>query len=454
MRVLFLAFEFSPMASGGVHRAIKLAKYLPRLGVSLDIVTINIDEVHHWSGSRLDETLLNNMPDSVTIHRIPSGFPDGYWSLCKNPLGNWILKYLFLGDPVSFFWKKPLFKKIDELFKEKQFDVLLSTAPPFGVSVLARELAERYKLPWVSDWRDPWTLWGNAPFTSYLHYRHVRKNEEACLKKADISVCTSPVTRDDWIKEFKGVSKETLQVICNSFDPEELNVKAILDQNSDKVRIVYVGSFYYHPKLRSSVLTSRWKKIPHQWLHYVKRREDWLYRSPYFFLMGLKLFIDKNLETSKKIEVLFAGPIPEWLPQMLKETGTDQQVQLLGPVPHAKCLDLQAGADAVLLTSAKVEGGLDYSIAGKLYEYFGLRKKILAVVTKGAMRDLVEKSGLGIITDPDSFEETANAIGQIVRSAKSPLPLLPGQEEFLRSFNSENMARQMANQLAKASGSA
>ena len=94
-----------------------------------------------------------------------------------------------------------------------------------------------------------------------------------------------------------------------------------------------------------------------------------------------------------------------------------------------------------------MKGGLDYSIAGKLFEYIGLKKKILAVVTPGAMRDLVEKTGLGIIADPDNLEAVAEAIERVIISAELPLSIAPVQEEFIQSFNCENMARQMAKQL-------
>ncbi len=447
MKVLFLAFEFPPLASGGVHRAVKLAKYLSELGVSLEVVTLKPEDYSILTQVPLDPSLMKEIPDSVVVHRISSGFPDWYWKLTRNRFGSWISKYFFLGDPISFFWRGPLFEKMDGLFKKGRFDVLMSTVPPFGVSILAKKIASRYRIPWVADWRDPWTLWVNAPFTTYFHYRYAKYQEGRCLKKANVSVCTSPVTREDWLKEFKGVQADRLKVIYNGFDPSDLTVKNQQKQDGGKVRIVHVGSFYYSPKLRHSVLTPWYKKPLHRWLNYVKRKEDWLYRSPYFFLKGLKRFADTDPSLAEKIEVIFAGSIPDWLPQMLQETGTAGWVELLGPVSHSRSFELQADADAVLLTSAKVENGLDYSIAGKLYEYLGLKKKILAVVSKGAMKDMVDRSGLGLIVDPDDVNAVAGAIKRLVVK-NGFIPLWDeSREKFVESLNAKSTAQQMSAEL-------
>jgi glycosyltransferase involved in cell wall biosynthesis len=131
---------------------------------------------------------------------------------------------------------------------------------------------------------------------------------------------------------------------------------------------------------------------------------------------------------------------------MIKETGAEGHVRLYGPVCHEKSLALQKGADAVLLTSAKVEDGSDYSIAGKLYEYFGLRKKILAVVTKGAMRDFVHRSGLGLVADPDDTDAIARAIKSVASKEFNPLPDAR-EEAFIRSLDSKNSADQMLAEL-------
>ena len=449
MKVLFLAFEFPPSAAGGVFRATKLAKYLARAGHQVDVVTIRAEDYGAWSSHGLDESLLRDLPEEIRVHRVASGFPDWYWRLRESKLGARVADFLHWGDPVSAFWWRRLRPVLDRLVVETRPDVLLATAPPFGVAALARRIARRYRLPWVMDWRDPWTLWRMAPFPSYAHYRYVRASEGGCLREANVSVCTSHVTREDWLGEFDGVDPERLVTIYNGWDAEDLVSVTPELPPEGKRRIAYVGSFYYEPAARDAIMRPFFRRAPHRWIHYRKRREDWRYRSPYYFLRGLRLFADRRPELVERLDVTFAGTIPGWLPGMLEETGTTALVTLRGRVPHREAIALQAGADALLLTSAKVEGRPDYSIAGKTYEYLGLGRPVLAVVTPGAMRDLVTWAEAGTVADPDDTEAVAAAIERVVTGEQAG-ERSPEARAFVASVRRERTVEQMAAVLGRA----
>jgi glycosyltransferase involved in cell wall biosynthesis len=428
VRALLLAFEFPPLSSGGVHRALGLAEHLGAFGIDLSIVTVRAEDYAAWSSAKLDASLAARVPASVPVYRTPSGFPEWYWRLSHSRLGFRALQCAYRGDQVSSFWSQSVSRAV----AEHRPDVLLATMPPFGVAVLARQIAKQYRLPWVADWRDPWTYWCAAPFPTYAHYRYAKSAEGATLREANLSIATSHVTRDDWIRFFPGVDPERLVTIYNGYDE--------LDhiEPGERRTIVYAGSWYYDPRSRATMMQPRWRRPPQRWLFYSPRQEDWLYRSPYFFLRGLARY-------RGPISVEFAGAIPPWLPTMLRETGTEDRVHLSGPIGHQDALRLQKGAGALLLTSAKVIGGRDYSVAGKTFEYFGLRQPILGVLTDGAMRDLVEESGLGVLADPDDEQAVAAAIGQVVEDA----PVNP-RPEFLARFTRREVARQMADCLRRA----
>jgi glycosyltransferase involved in cell wall biosynthesis len=429
VRALLLAFEFPPLSSGGVHRALGLAEHLGAFGIELSVVTVRPEDYAAWSSARLDPALAARVPSSVPVYRTPSGFPAWYWRLMRSRLGFRALQYAYWGDPVSSFWSVPVRRAI----ADHRPDVLLATMPPFGVAAIARQIAQHYRLPWVADWRDPWTYWCAAPFPTYGHFAYARSAEGATLREANVSVATSHVTREDWIRFFPGVDPSRVVTIYNGYD--ELNHI----EPGEPRTIVYAGSWYYDPRSRATMMQPAWRRAPQRWLFYSPRKEDWLYRSPYFFLRGLARY-------RGPISVEFAGAIPEWLPAMLRETGTEGKVHLRGPIAHDDTLRLEKGAGALLLTSAKVIGGRDYSVAGKTFEYFGLRRPILGVLTDGAMRDIVEESGLGVIADPDDEKAVASAIEQI---AEAPTSITP-RPEVLARFTRREVARQMAECLRRA----
>ena len=430
VRALLLAFEFPPLSTGGVHRALGLAEHLGAFGIDLAVVTVRSEDYAAWSSARLDPALASRIPSSVPVYRTPSGFPDWYWRLSQSRLGFRALQYAYRGDPVSSFWSEPVRRAV----AEHRPDVLLATMPPFGVAVIARQIAKQYRLPWVADWRDPWTYWCAAPFPTYAHYLYARRAEGAVLREANVSVATSHVTREDWLRFFPGVDPSRLVTIYNGYDDDVLDPVEHVERT-----IVYAGSWYYDPQSRATMLQPAWRRSPQRWLFYSPRREDWLYRSPYFFLRGLARY-------RGSVNVEFAGAIPRWLPAMLRETGTESRVRLGGPISHEEALRLQKSASALLLTSAKVIGGRDYSVAGKTFEYFGLRRPILGVLTDGAMRDLVAESGLGVIADPDDENAVVAAIDRV---ATEPTPVSP-RAEVLARFTRREVARQMAETLRRA----
>ncbi len=461
MHVLFLAFEFPPLATAGVFRSLQLARGLPDEGLTLDVITVRVSEYAAWSGTPLDPALEGPLPngDRVRVHRIGSGFPKWYWSLLRRPGGARLAQYGYWGDPVALFWRRPLFAYLDALIPRRRPDVLLATVPPFGVGVLARAAARRYGLPWVADWRDPWTLWRAGPFPTYAHYHVARSHERRILRDANASVATSHVTRADWVATVPSAEPDRLETVYSGYDAASLgqgeSSAAASRSAADGVRrIVYVGNFYFDPRVRRALTRPVWERAPRQWLWYTRERQDWLYRSPYFFLRGLRLAAERDRALAHRLHVDFAGPVPDWLPVMLRDTGTAEMVRLVGPVPYADGVRRQRDADALLLTSARRLGAgpgrdRDCSVAGKLAEYFGLRRPILGVLTEGAMRDLVVRSGLGVIADPDDVEGIAERITRIA-DATDPATLIAPDDAFLRAFDRRSTARQMAAILRRA----
>jgi glycosyltransferase involved in cell wall biosynthesis len=463
VHVLFLAFEFPPLATAGVFRALHLAAGLPREGCTLDVVTVRVPDYAAWTGTPLDPELADGIAadDRVRVHRISSGFPEWYWSLVRGRAGARLAQYGYWGDPVALFWRRPLFAYLDALIAARRPDVLLATVPPFGVGVLARAAARRYRLPLVADWRDPWTLWRSGPFPSYAHYCVARTRERAILRDANVSVTTSPVTRQDWLETVPAAAPDRMSVIYSGYDGGLIeriasDGRAAAAEAASRVRrIVYVGNFYYDPGARAALTRPVWRRPIRQCLAYTRTRQDWLYRSPYFFLRGLRRAAERDPALRHRVRFELSGPIPEWLPAMVRETGTADLVALLGPVAYTEGVRRQHTADALLLTSARVisgggsERGRDFSVAGKVGEYFGLRRPILGVLTDGAMRDLVARSGLGLLADPENVDSIADRISRIAAADNSDALVAP-DDAFLRSFERRHTVRQMADVLRRA----
>lgn len=140
-RVLIIAHHFPPLGTGGVGRALGWARHLPDLGWEVSVLAAS--PAPHWPE---DESLLLQIPETVTVHRVPSADfrPAQFRGMGKREL--------------SFLWYRPAFRFARSLLAGQRYDVMLATCPPPAALRLAANLGAQFHLPWVADFRDPWTV--------------------------------------------------------------------------------------------------------------------------------------------------------------------------------------------------------------------------------------------------------------------------------------------------------
>ena len=96
---------------------------------------------------------------------------------------------------------------------------------------------------------------------------------------------------------------------------------------------------------------------------------------------------------------------------MIQEFDLGEHVTLFGvQVSLEESLRLQQSFDFFLGTSAKIEGQSDYSMGSKYYEALQFQKPILGVCGPSPLADLIQKSGLGVVLDPDDARESAREL--------------------------------------------
>ncbi len=88
---------------------------------------------------------------------------------------------------------------------------------------------------------------------------------------------------------------------------------------------------------------------------------------------------------------------------------------------------------------------IDAILPGKVYEYIGAKKPILACVPDGAAKMAVEESGAGYICSPDNIDEIKETILKVYddyKNNKLPLP----SEEVLEKFRRDNLTELLTKQ--------
>ncbi|MFY7965486.1 MAG: glycosyltransferase [Chitinophagaceae bacterium] len=430
MNILFVAFEFPPLGGAGVQRSMYFVKYLSQNGINPVVVTaLETDYVNVMPGHPIDKSLLNEIPENTIIERIHCKNLNFSTDTTFKKLKNWLQMYFAVYENFKKAWQDEVRKKLPELIKKYDAKAIYVSLPPFAMGPMWAELKKENNLPLVVDFRDAWSQWCVAPNQSYFHYLKKLQVENNVLQTANAVVCSSKQIMKDLQNQHKTVEKVKFNVINNGFDAElNINDKLFIEQK-DKIVIGYVGSFYYSPEARESILMPWYKKPLHRMPHYVPRKEDWLYRSPHFFFLALKKLIDSNIEYKNKIEVRFAGKTPDWLLTQIESFGLTDLCKHYGYMNHSQVIDFQNNCDALLITSSKVIGGRDYSIAGKTYEYFTIGKPIIAFVCEGEQKDILEESKMALICNPDNTVQSANNLQKLFNSE---ITFAPNKEAILQ----------------------
>ena len=174
----------------------KFVKYLPEFGVE---PIVYCPENPNYL--KTDESLLKEVSNDITILKTPvtevSKFAirpkkksaSGVANATNNKLLSFIRGNFFTPD-AKVLWVKPSVEFLTDYLTENPVDVIISTGPPHSMHLIAQQLKESFDIPWMADFRDPWTdLYYNKEFFQLGFAKRKNKRlEEKVLKSADVVV--------------------------------------------------------------------------------------------------------------------------------------------------------------------------------------------------------------------------------------------------------------------------
>jgi glycosyltransferase involved in cell wall biosynthesis len=366
------------MGMGGVQRTAKFAKYLHLYGWQPHVLTVTPKMY-----LAMDNCLLHEMEEAnVKIYRTGTGEVNGNGHKVvkfKNDSNRKLLSNLsqtFLVPDSKVLWKSKALELADRIISENNIDLIYATAPPYTDFLIASALKEKYGIPVVLDYRDSWIDCPNNFYATPFHKNMHKKMETRVLQEADGIVTINQRIKELIIEKYPFKKDKDIKVIPQGFDPEDFEKHK--PESKGKFRISYSGSFlnYYTPK---------------------------------YFLDGLKLAIEKNPELKNNIEACFIGTFPHKYENYINETGLAGNVDIVGYVEHSLCIKYLTESDVLWMMINKT-GRSDLHSTGKLYEYFGAGKPILACVPEGVARKSLENYNAVIMTEPDDVNAIAEAI--------------------------------------------
>ena len=413
-KVLMVLFHFPPLGGVSMPRNVYNVRYLPRFGWTP--VVLAPQDV----GGAIDPDALALVPPDTPILRarnleprhirgvvswlrrmalrsrriraaraapgsarrvgstaVTKGRPSGEPAATHAPALLWRLHRLLAFPDSQVGWLPFAVVAAIRAYRVSPFDVVYSTSAPITSHLVAGIVKRLTGVPWVAEFRDPWrgnpvthAIAGPGP---WLHRRMQARLERWIVRSADRLVFVSPSTTRLYRQRYPDAA--TMVTITNGHDRSETIMPSVRVERG-RYRIVWTGTL----------------DRPDELLVFLQAVDALLTRVP--------ALADNSRSTST-----------ETCPTLARRSGPGSQrserlveaVRFHGFVPRRVALQAVADADAALVMLGSGPG-MGQFVPGKLFDYLGQSKQVLAVLPPGDARDILDELDWGVIADPDVTE--------------------------------------------------
>lgn len=318
---------------------------------------------------------------------------------------------VFLVPDNKIGWRKKAIRRIEETMKQKKFDVIFATAPPYTDFLIGEYLKQKHRIPLVLDYRDSWL---DNPYNFYVTPLH--KLRHYLLEKRVLRLCDRVIAINRRIKElllerYRFLRYNDVVIIPQGFDPADFNADNDPKLRTTKMRITYSGTFFER-------------------------------RTPKYFLRAFHRVLWENPKLRGRIEACFVGYFRNENLKIVKKLHLQNEVNIVGYVDHKECTKYLFSSDVLWMIIGRGKGD-DMMSTGKLYEYIGARKPTLGCVPDGVAKTTILESGVGIAVEPDDVNGIADAILQFYRRFERK-ELKGPSDAFVERYNRLHLTAELA----------
>jgi glycosyltransferase involved in cell wall biosynthesis len=374
MKLLLVTLYFPPAGGGGVQRPLKLATYLPALGVETHVLAPDDPK---WVHEDADLT----PPTQAWVHRARYVGPRGRriadelhgrsgLDLALRRASTLGRRLLLPDENVT--WNATAIPKAISIARSEGIDVVLTTSPPGSVHLIGAAVKKATGAKWVADLRD----------SIALHAHRSAEGAGARAKQKARAGIAHLVARqaDAIVAAAESIAVETrglnpagrVVTIANGCDFDDF--AGLEHTRSDRFRLTHAGSFFGK-------------------------------RDPRPFLRALAA---SGLDD---VTVRFVGDFRPGDREFMESLGLAERVELIDYVPRRESLRLQRDSDALLLLIPEAGGRGRGVLSGKVFEYLAAERPVLAVVPPdGAAAQLVRDTGAGVVAAPEDVDAIRDAL--------------------------------------------
>lgn len=421
-KVLFITYYWPPAGGAPINRILKFYSYLPDFGWEPVILTTRGGDFPFEDQSLLEEVRPETpvyRSKGLSLHKIfsrispkskknfvPYGFTDNSRNGFMDNLSRWV-KYNFIPD-TRFPWYFKTVGKAVEIIRDQKIDLIFSSSPPQTNHLIARAAAKRTGIPWVGDFRDPWTdvfwLLDNSKRWKWIHRIDQR------IERRTIAGMNAIITVGPSLAEILGrKTDKKIAQITNGFDDRYFS--ELKYERGHKFRIIYAGS--------------------------LSREQD-----PACFFDALELLKDET-DFMKDCEILFLGNFPVYLHELAGKSAFSRNVIYEPYTIYTESLRSVVSSELLLLIVPRTEHN-KCILTSKLFDYMGARRPVLAYgPVDGDAAAVLNTAEAGKMFAYHNSVGSAEYIRTIYRAWKSGTASIPANSGIER-YTRRNLTRELA----------
>ncbi len=358
-KVLIISYYWPPAGGPGSQRAVKFAKYLPEFGWEPVVLSVRKGEFAY-----LDPSLESDVSASVIVHRTPSIEPFLFYKKMtglksdesipiaqlmqkktgfKNRIFNWIRANLFVPD-ARIGWIPFARRAAKQIIRDHQINLIFITSPPHSSQLIGKYLHRKFKIPWVADFRDPWT--------DIQYYKIANRNffarkldshfEKSVIESANHITSVSRGLIQGFAEKINN-DPEKFTVLTNGYDPADFPDQPV---NGNKTfQILHTGNMN-------------------------------VTQNPAALWKGLALWLNKQPDYRSSVRVKFIGRIHPEILENIRKNGLEDITEIESYKPHDQIIREIERSSLLLSVVPDVPDNTGI-VLSKNFEYIGSGRPIL-----------------------------------------------------------------------------
>jgi glycosyltransferase involved in cell wall biosynthesis len=353
-----------------------MTKYLRRLGHAVTVVTAGSPGASEGETDGIVRTFDLGLNTTLrrALRRRPIAVGEAR-TLTVAPATPALLTKVLVPDAYLLSWNPWAGRTVRRLMRDRRFDCLITSGPPESTHLLGLSRASR-RVAWIADFRDGWMFDPlRGPFPTAPQRALAGWLERRVVTHADAVVgVTRPIVED--LRSRLGVAA---QLIYNGWDPDAATDAAPASGFVDTRKVTF---------LHTGTVSGEWG------------------RDPAPVLAAVRRLVEEDPGLVGRMEVLFVGTATAADLESLRDPRLHGVVRYGGSVDRTEAFALQRAADILLLlTSSRVS-----EATGKLYEYLGARRPIIALAEDNEASRIVQETRTGVCVPPYDVEGLARQL--------------------------------------------